>query len=210
MYECLLVRFCFLEMSDPFIFYAIIVCAFLLSFEERVGRKLNSNWSLGNLKRARLTSLGIPVIPLEIRVISRAGSLRSRRMDRWPPVPARTNDRLVLDTGSISWFICGTQGCHLLSRVEPKSVFPPSRKRTETRSGEGGGRGSVQGLLENLYTEREGVVYTAKGRVDLIRWWFFNETSCARHTSETGRDLRRPILRGAKGRRNARRADAAW
>lgn len=61
------------------------------------------------------------VLSLAQRIVARS------RVDRWPPVPTRTNDRLVLDTGSISWFICGTQGCHLLSRVEParpKSISP--------------------------------------------------------------------------------------
>jgi len=48
--------------------------------------------------------------------------------------------------------------------------FPPVPKEDRNPGGGGrGGRGCVQGLLENLYTEREGVVYTAKGRVDLIR-----------------------------------------
>lgn len=183
------------DVGSVFIFRAIIVHAFS-SFHARSasGENLIRINRRGTFQPCAIDVAGVPLSRIEIRVISRPGSLRSRRMDRWPPVPARTNDRLVLDTGSISWFICGTQGCHLLSRVEPtrpKSVFPPpSRKSTETRgvesaggwTGEGGGVwGSVQGLHENLYTEREGVVYTAVGRVDLIRWWFFNETSCARH-----------------------------
>lgn len=40
------------------------------------------------------------------------------RMDRWPN--ARVKQRQVVgpeSTGSISWFICGTQGCHLLRGV---------------------------------------------------------------------------------------------
>lgn len=90
--------------------------------------------------------------------------------------------------------------------------FPPVPKENGNwvrgggrREGEGVRRGSEQGLLENLYTEREGVVYTAEGRVDLIRWWFFNETSRARHLRD------RPVIYGAdpacgaKGRRNAER-----
>lgn len=80
-------------------------------------------------------------LPLEIRVISRAGSPRSRRMDRWPSVPARTNDRLVLDTGSISWFICGTQGCHLLSRVGRSRFSPRPERERKPGGGGGGGRG---------------------------------------------------------------------
>lgn len=99
-------------------------------------------------------------------------------VDRWPPAPARANDRLVLDTGSISWFICGTQGCHLLSRVEAggggQSRFPhPERERGK------GGRGRGRGSHENLYAAREarGCLYERtegwrwrrRRRVDLIR-----------------------------------------
>lgn len=35
--------------------------------------------------------------------------------------------------------------------------------------GKGTERGGTERLLENLYTKREGVVYTVEGRVDLIR-----------------------------------------
>lgn len=79
---------------------------------------------------------------------------------------------------------------------------PPSRKRMEKGDRVGY---TYRGSLENLYTEREGVVYTTEGRLDLIRWWFFNETSHARHLRDWPW-FTAPVLRGRrKGRRNATR-----
>jgi len=81
---------------------------------------------------------------------------------------------------------------------------PPSRKRME--KGDRAGR-AYRGSLENLYTEREGVVYTTEGRLDLIRWWFFNETSRARHLGDWPwfTALYPAWTERRKGRRNARR-----
>lgn len=52
-------------------------------------------------------------------------------------------------------------------RAGAAKVDSPVPKEGGKRRGER--RGELQALLENLYTEREGVVYTAEGRLDLIR-----------------------------------------
>lgn len=73
-------------------------------------------------------------------------------------------DRLVQGTGSISWFICGTQGCHLLSRV----------RQTVSR------KSALPSTVPSESIRERGVVYMVERRLDLIRWWFFNELHRAR------------------------------
>lgn len=78
-----------------------------------------------------------------------------------------------------------------------KVDFPPPSRERGWKRGNRAGR-AYRGSLENLYTEREGVVYTTEGRLDLIRWWFFNETSRARHLGDWPW-FTAPVLRGRKG-----------
>lgn len=166
--------------------YAITVYAFLLRRVFREARRVKISIQINRLGNRTSVERDWrrrnPVIPLEVRSLSlaqdrydRAGWTDGRRsrqgpMTGWSRTPAAFRGSFAVPRGAIYYRGSSRRG---------RSRFSPSsRKRTETR---GEGRGSVQGLPENLYTEREGVVYMAEGRVDLIRWWFFNEMSCARH-----------------------------
>lgn len=102
---------------------------------------------------------------------NRAGWTDGRRsrqgpMIGWSWTPAAFRGSFAVPRGAIYYRGSSRRG---RSRFSPR----PERERKLGAGGaEGGGgvrRGSEQGLLENLYTEREGVVYTAEGRVDLIR-----------------------------------------
>lgn len=209
------VRLCLPGTSGSvFIFHAIIAHAFS-SFRPRSASdenliRINRR---GTFQPCAIDVAGIPLSRLKSALslaqdrCDRAGWTDGRRsrqgpMTGWSWTPAAFRGSFAVPRGAIYYRGSSRRGRSRFS--------PPSRKRTETRGvtargGAGGGRkGSVQGLLENLYTQREGIVYTAEGRVDLIRWWFFNETSCARHLRDRPW-FTAPILRGAKGRRNAAR-----
>lgn len=83
-------------------------------------------------------------------------------MTGWSWTPAAFRGSFAVPRGAIYYRGSSRRG---------RSRFSPRPERGQEPSG-GRGRGvgsRTQGLLENLYTEREGVVYTAEGRVDLIR-----------------------------------------
>lgn len=132
--------------------------------------------SMNTFDVARTSARNPCYLPRRIIAIAHGGQM----------VPGPGKDQWQVGPGHWQHFVVHLRYPWVPSIIEgragaAKVDFPVPKEGGKRRAG-GGGR--LQALLENLYTEREGVVYTAEGRLDLIRWWFFNESSCARHLGD--------------------------